>query len=392
LARRIPLGTTREAAAAATASAQRDVALDLLRGLAMTILVVNHIHLESALEYATATFVSAAEVLVAVSGVVAGMVYGRRWRSDGPRRTTAALLRRSRKLYLASVGVVVIVGMVTLVPGVASEAATASPRAPAQDLYAFDGPLRMLLAVATLEAGPWQTNILGLFIAVLALTPAVLWALSRGWWPGVVAASLTAFAVGRAWPVDVLPFQSERPFPFLVWQALFVHGLVLGWHRARIEAALRANRRLVVGAIVALATLAAFVQLQRQGLNPVGVDALVGYGPTEWARFSAAHFDKTTLDPLRLLTLLSLTAAIYVAARRFAEPVGRALGWFLLPLGRNSLYVFIVHVFLCLAVASIFPLAGDGIGVAASTLVQLACLTALWIMVRRRFLFRWIPR
>src|SRR5688572_8254019 len=81
---------------------ERDTALDLIRGLAMTILVVNHLHLESPLEDATSAVVSAAEVLVLVSGVVAGMVFGRRWRSDGPRATTRALLGRARQLYVAS--------------------------------------------------------------------------------------------------------------------------------------------------------------------------------------------------------------------------------------------------------------------------------------------------
>src|SRR5215217_1777110 len=96
---------------------RRDTALDLVRGLAIVILVVNHIHLESVLEYATDNVLSAAEVLVAVSGVVGGMVFGRRWLTEGPRATAAMLMRRSRKLYLASVGVVALVGSSTLVPG-----------------------------------------------------------------------------------------------------------------------------------------------------------------------------------------------------------------------------------------------------------------------------------
>src|SRR4051794_2612600 len=95
-------------------AARRDIALDLVRGLAIVILVVNHIHLDSALEYATERIVSAAEVLVSVSGVVAGMVFGRRWRTYGARATTDMLVRRARNLYLASVVVVCVVGLLTL--------------------------------------------------------------------------------------------------------------------------------------------------------------------------------------------------------------------------------------------------------------------------------------
>jgi hypothetical protein len=86
--------------------------------------------------------------------------------------------------------VVALVGVLTLVSGLATEALTVSPNVqPARDAYAFDGVLRTLLAIVTLEAGPWQFNILGFFIAALAAVPAVLWALDRGLWPAVVTGS-----------------------------------------------------------------------------------------------------------------------------------------------------------------------------------------------------------
>jgi hypothetical protein len=363
-------------------SGGRDVPLDLLRGLAMVILVVNHLRLESALGHVTTAVLSAAEVLVAVSGVVVGIVFGRRWVVEGARGTTAMLLRRSRKLYLASVVVVATVGALTLVPGLATEALTVSPNVqPARDAYAFDGVVRTLIAIVILEAGPWQFNILG-FITALALPPAVLWALGRDFWPAVVAASWVVFAAGRHWNVDVLPTQSERPFPILVWQVLFVNGIVLGWHREQFARRLRRHRRLACGALLVVA--AAFAGLQLAG--PALVDAAA------WARWEAVHFHKGSLDLARLLAMVSIAAAIYLALQQWAAPTERMLGPLLLPLGRNSFYIFIMHVFVCLAVASIPPLAAGGLGLIGNTLVQLACLALLWIMVRRRFLFRVVPR
>jgi hypothetical protein len=363
--------------------AGRDVPLDLLRGLAMVILVVNHLRLESLLAHATGAVLSAAEVLVAVSGVVVGMVFGRRWVVEGARATTAMLLRRSRKLYLASVVVVALVGALTLVPGLATEALTASPNVqPPRDLYVFDGALRTLAAIVTLEAGPWQFNILGFFIAALALAPAILSALERGWWPAVLAASWVVFAVGRHWDVDVLPTQSERPFPLLVWQVLFVNGVVLGWHREQLSRCLRRYRRPICAII--LGGAAAFAALQLAG--PALIDA------GAWARWEAEHFHKGSLDIPRVLAMVSIAAAAYLGLRRFAGPAERTLGPLLLPLGRNSFYVFIMHVFVCLAVASVPALAGDGLGLVGNTVVQLACLALLWTMVRRRFLFRVVPR
>lgn len=370
---------------------ERDVAIDLLRGLALVILVVNHIHLDSALEYATATVLSAAEILVAASGVVAGMVFGRRWRISGPRATTALLLARARKLYLATVAVIAVVGVLVAVPQIPTGAVTASPgMAPGTDLYAYDGPLRTLAAVVTLEAGPWQFSILGLFIALLVLTPPILWALDRGHWGAVLVLSLAAFLAGRSWGVDVLPSQSERAFPLLVWQALFVPGLALGYHRESIARRVGARRRQIAAAVVVAGLVALCLRLQMVGLAPVGLDRLLGYAPVDWQLWEQAHFDKTTLDVARVAVIGALAGALYLVLRRHEPGARRLLGWLLLPLGRNSFYVFIMHVFICLAVA--IALAGDGIGLVGNTLVQLGCLALLWVMVRRRFLFSVVPR
>jgi hypothetical protein len=293
------------------------------------------------------------------------------------------LLRRSCKLYAASVVVVALVGVLTLVPGLATEALTVSPNVqPARDAYAFDGALRTLLAIMTLEAGPWQFNILGFFIAALAVAPAVLWALGRGSWPAVVAGSWLLFWLGRHFDVDVLPSQSERPFPVLVWQVLFVNGIVLGWHRDRVSRSLRRYSTWACALILVLGVT--FVGIQLTG--PALVDA------GEWARWEAEHFHKGSLDLARLLAMVSIAAAVYIGLRRVGGSAERLLGPLLLPLGRNSFYVFIMHVFVCLAVASIPALAGGGLGLLGNTIVQLACLGVLWTMVRRRFLFRIVPR
>jgi hypothetical protein len=343
---------------------KRDIALDLLRGLAMVILVVNHTALESPLRDATRAVLSAAEVLVMVSGVVVGMVFGRRWLLHGARATSAMLLRRARKLYFASVVVVALVGLATLVPGLPTEALTVSPRLPV-DTYAFDGALRVLVAIVTLEAGPWQFNILGFFIAVLAAAPLVLRALERGRWRLVLGVSLALYLLGRAWSVDVLPSQSERAFPLPIWQLLFVWGMVLGWHRDAVARWIRPRRGWVLAAVAAVAATLAGARLM------VGDDV------------ELAHFHKGSLDPLRILLMASVAAVMYVALDRFGGPL-RAM---LLPLGRNSFYVFIMHVFLCLAIAGLPAMAP-----AANVLVQVACLALLCLMVRRRFLFRWVPR
>ncbi len=372
--------TTLYVPASWTPAPARDVALDLLRGLAMVILVVNHMRLQSLLDHATGAVLSAAEILVPVSGVVVGMVFGRRWIEQGAQATTLMLLRRARKLYVASVVVVALVGLARLVPGVTTDPLTVLRSRGGLDLYAFDGAWETLLAILTLKAGPWQFNILGFFIVSIAVAPLLLHALARGRWRWLLAGSLALYGVGRGWQADVLPTQSERPFPILVWQVLFVGGMVVGWHRSAIAAALRPHARLASRAVIGLALAAAALQL-------------LGPHVPGWAAWESAHFDKTTLDLLRILAMVSLAGAFYLGVRRHAALAERVLGPVLLPLGRNSFYVFIVHVFLVLAVANIPAVKEDGgLGLVGNSIFQVGCVALLVLMVRRRFLFRFIPR
>ena len=346
----------------------------------MAVLVVNHVHLDSPLELATQPFLSAAETLVLVSGVVVGMVIGRRWRVRGAAVTARALLKRAGVLYRATVVLVALVAAATVVPGLATEALTVAPRT-TTDLYAaFDGLPRLALAVVALQAGPWQVDVLGFFILALAAAPLVLWALDRGLWPVLLVASWALHLTGRATEATVLPIQSEGVFPFLVWQLLFVHGAVLGWHRARVEAALRAHARVVVAVVVAAAGAAALLRLHELGVHlPIG-------GPA----WDAEHFGKRLLDPGRLTSMVAFAALAYLVLRRCTAQVERVAGRVLLPLGRSSFYVFLLHVPLCLAIATLLP--GEGLGYVLNGAIQLACVVALSELARRRVLFRWIPR
>src|SRR5256885_12857917 len=88
----------------------RDLRIDWLRGLAMTCVIVNHSRTSSLLSwfsYERFWVVTAAEVFVVLSGVVLGMVYGRRLARDGWRAVVRGLGRRALFLYSMFVGVTV---------------------------------------------------------------------------------------------------------------------------------------------------------------------------------------------------------------------------------------------------------------------------------------------
>jgi len=174
-------------------------------------------------------------------------------------------------------------------------------------------------------------------------------------------------------------FLRSRPRMMQTREALFVHGAVLGWHRRQVVHALRRHGRWIAGAVLAVAALAAYVRLHELGLSPFG------RAPDWWRAWDREHFSKAYLDAARLVSMVAFAAVAYLALRSLPATVERAVAPVLLALGRNSFYVFIVHVFVLVAVASV-PSSG------ANALVQLAVVALLVLMVRGRVLFRLIPR
>ena len=107
------------------------------------------------------------------------------------------------------------------------------------------------------------------------------------------------------------------------------------------------------------------------------------------AVYSAA-FERTYLDPGRILNVLVLLVTAYGLLTVLWRPIDRAVGWFFTPLGQTTLYVFIVQLILVLIVANIPVLSlGD---VWINTAANIVILALVWIMVRKRVLFGVIPR
>jgi hypothetical protein len=204
----------------------------------------------------------------------------------------------------------------------------------------------------------------------------------------VLAATLGLYAVGAATRFRLLPSQFEDSFPLLVWQVLFVLGLVAGFHRHRIVAWLSAHHWLVVAS-----TVLAFVFAFLSWCNPYlanGFDLRLAIIPDAAYRVMYdTFFARTYLDPGRLLNVLVLVVAAYAFLTAYWKPVERALGWFLIPLGQATLYVFILHVVLIAVIANIPALRqGD---ILINTAAYAAILGLLWVMVKKRFLFGIIP-
>jgi hypothetical protein len=103
-----------------------------------------------------------------------------------------------------------------------------------------------------------------------------------------------------------------------------------------------------------------------------------------------ALFERSPLAPGRLVFVVVALVTLYAALTVLRRPVERFVVPILAPLGQATLYVFVLQLFFVALVASL-PLPESG-SVLWGTVIHAMVLTALWLMVRHRVLFRVIPR
>ncbi|WP_309126588.1 OpgC domain-containing protein [Kocuria sp.] len=389
----------------------RDARIDMLRGVAIVFVVVNHVGLASLfqlLTQETVGVVSGAELFVLLSGAVLGLVYGPRARDELGEvldRTTS----RARKLYVTALVVVLLVFALSRLPFLDATAVTtftdqgtgaagAGAAGAVYDLYAgveglvaYPVSAHAIPAVFLLQIGPWQFNIMGLYVILLLLSPLVLTALARGRAWAVLGVSLALYAGGSLLRIRLLPSQFEDSFPLLVWQVLFVLGMVGGYYRRQIVAwfAAPSRRVLLVACLVLTAALALFSWSSPYLTNAYDV-RLTLLPESSFRAVYDRFFGRTYLGVGRLLNVLLVVVAAYTLLSVCWRPLHRALGWFLIPLGQATLYVFVVHVFVILAVTNVPALQRGNLWL--NTAAYVVVLGLLWVMVKKRFLFGIIPR
>lgn len=385
----------------------RDRRLDLFRGFIILAVVVTHIEVAGPYTYVTLNAVGAitgAEMFVLLSGVVLGMIYEPTVRKLGERRTAVAMWKRARKQYLVSLAVIILVYVIGVLPFVTTAAITtftdrgtgedgSSTAGQVYDLYAnfprlfdYPPPWYAVKQLLLLEMGPWVFNIMGLFVVLSLLLPAMMWLVRRGLWWLLLAVSWVAFVYMALNEVHWLPSQFEFVFPLLTWQVAFTHGLVLGHYRARVQKTLT-GRWGVLGCtvfVVGYAVSLGWIWLGHRFGVPTP------FPDSSYAWLYANAYTRIFLQPGRLVDLAFMLVVTYAVLTRMWKPIDRVIGWLWIPLGQASLYVFIVHVFFALAVANVPGL--DRAVWWQGLVVHTVVIGLVWVMVTRKVLFSVIPR
>jgi hypothetical protein len=170
-------------------------------------------------------------------------------------------------------------------------------------------------------------------------------------------------------------------FPFAAWQLPFALGVIIGYHRERITAALTSRMRtaiVIVGAAIAVVLIAAFqLTLADRAADQPSLLA--------WLLSSDLVFGKNDLRPGRLLALLGVATFAYALVSVAWLPIRRAFGWILLPLGQRSLGAYGLHLFV---VAFSATWIGDMLRIgmenpveADNTVLQFAGIVLIWAVL-----------
>ncbi len=381
-------------AASAEASGSRDLRLDLLRGFCVFAMLVDHLGGDSWLYAVTGGnrfYVSAAEGFVFLSGLVVGQVYRRKIERDGLASAMLHALRRARTLWLTT-------SVLTLAFATLFLYSNLSLWVDRTYGLGVDDLTDLVVGAITLHFTYQGTDILGIYAFLMLATPFSLLMLTSGrgrwllflawgWW---LAYQIAPGEATLRWRV-----QNSENFPLAAWQVLFTTGMALGYHRAAVAAWARPRvwlRLTVVASAVLLMAVLVFVfnsSGQASELGGFSVSFSDGASPG----IADALFAKPPLRPARLVAFAAAAAIAFAVATYGWQPLRRALGWLLLPLGRRALYGFIMQFPLILLTYNLAPLVlgGDEPSVFVGTLQQLLVLAVLWGMVKRQVLFRIVP-
>lgn len=380
----------------------RDLRVDFMRGVVMTVLLVVHFEVFSIFSlFAWERFglIAGAEGFVILSGLVLGMVHRRTIAEQGWHTSVSKLIKRAAQLWRVNVFVIVSIGLLALLPFLdASAVTTFVDRGSGQvyPLYPAHGadpwPLWLAKAVC-LKMGPHEMQILGLYVVLLALSPPALFMMRQGWTRYWLGFCWVVYFFNIAQPSMPTGTQFEYAFPLLTWQLIYFHGLAAGYHRDRVEAffAGRWGRWAIAASLlVFLACLFLAQNATNPFLPPWAHLRLVPVSTFD--ALYAAYFQKNTLGLGRLLNYAAALVTAFTVLTIFWKPIHRALGWFFIPIGQATLYVFIVHVYLILAVTQVVKFGLAPTHTLAHTLLHAGVLAVVWLMVRFKVLYRWIPR
>ena len=321
--------------------AERDLRLDLFRGLALWLIFLDHIpnNIVSWLTIRNYGFSDATEIFIFISGYTAAFVYGSAMLQRGFFVAGARILKRAWQIYVAHIFLFVI-----YIAEIAYVMSSFENPLYAEEMNALDflkNPDVTIIQALLLKFKPANMDVLPLYIVLLLLFPLVLWLLIRNALIALVASvALYALTWEFGWNIPSYPSGHWYFNPF-AWQLLFVFG---AWCALGGATQLAAALRSPITMWIAIAYLVfAF------GVTLTWHFPRLSYLVPRWLGEWMYPIDKVNLDVLRFAHFLALAALTIRFIPRNWPPLQSRWLWPAVICGQHSLGIFCIGVFLAFA-------------------------------------------
>ncbi|MDI3470288.1 MAG: OpgC protein [Pseudolabrys sp.] len=334
---------------------ERDLRLDLFRGLALWLIFLDHIP-SNAVSWITIRnygFSDATEIFVFISGYTAAFVYGRAMREHGFLVAGARVLKRAWQIYIAHIFLFAI-----YLAEIGYVAQTFNNPLYTEEmgiLNFLQHPDVTVMQAMLLKFKPVNMDVLPLYIALLLGFAPVLWVLVRARNTALAGSAVLYILMWKfnwnvpAWPEGYWVF---NPF---AWQLLFIFGAWCALGGAQ-KLAYWINSRVVL--VVAIAYLIFAFCIAMTWYFP----RLSVYVPKIVSE-TIYPIDKTNLDVLRIAHFLALAVVVVRLVPRDWPALSNPVFKPAIISGQHSLEVFCLGVFLSFAGHFIFTEVSDRIPV-----------------------------
>ena len=359
---------------------ERELRLDLFRGLALWLIFIDHLP-PSLLTWLTIRnygFSDATEIFIFISGYTAAFVYGRAMRDVGFVVATARILRRVWQIYVAHVFLFTI-----FLAEISYVATSFENPLYSEEMGILDflkQPDITIVQALLLRFRPVNMDVLPLYIVLMFFLPFILW--SMKWRPDVTL-GLSALLYAATWQFDF--YLSAYPngvwaFNPFAWQLLFVFGAWCAQGGARRMSRILSSP-ITMWLSIAYLVAAFYVTLTWY------VPQMYTWLP-RWLEQWMYPIDKTDLDVLRFAHFLALAA---LTVRFLPKDWAGLKSPWLRPLilcGQHSLEIFCLGVFLAFAGHFVLAEASGGPALHA-VLHAVVTVAGIVIMSAAAWLFSW---
>jgi len=367
--------------------AQRDLRLDVFRGLALVMIFINHVPGTVYENFTNRNFglSDAAEGFVLMSGMAAGLAYSPLFRSPPWWPGVGRVWARAWTLYL--VHLFMMAWALAIAAGAALWLGTSHGLHVNEVQVFLREPLGFLVGVPLLTHQLGYVNILPMYAVMLFAAPAMLWLALRRPWALAGLSVVLWFLTGLfEWNMPAFPNPGGWFFNPLAWQVIFVTGLLTG-------VAMRQGRRLVPVRAWAQWLAGAFllVGLLWVRVPPVGdtLNHLMWLANQNGVDRFFTITDKTYVTWPRLFHILAL-AYLLSSWGWVRQACSSAAAAPLALLGRNALPVFAAGSLLALSCQAIKQVAPPGVALDTMLILGGLSLQLVLAFVRDRLaLKRW---